>query len=474
MSDQLRRRLWWPLLWSLPWLAPPALASNADELAALRELVETMRADYESRIAALEARLGAAEATALTERVVPARGAAPVRSGRLTADTAFNPRMSVILDGNYYYDRAGGAGLEIIEDALQPSQGGAEDHEHDGDDNANGFNLRETELVFSTTVDPYFDASAYLAVDDNGDVELEEAWFLTRALPGGLQVRGGKFLSDFGYINTQHPHQWDFVDQNLAYLNLLGDHGLRDVGLQVSWLPELPWYTRVGIELLDGDQERVGTLVSDDELRAVAGLDDADNGPRLITGYLEVAPDLGYNHALLLGASYLHARQHQEIRDDALTPQGLEGDADLWGVELVYKYDHPADYGFRDFKLQGEYLYSSKDLDVQSGPAANTSLELNTDGYYVQGLFGIAPRWQAGLRYDVLGSTNEIRGGPGVDLGDSSRLSAVMTWVPSEFSRLRLQWSHSDILTAVDDSESFDAVYLQYLLSLGSHGAHRF
>jgi hypothetical protein len=73
-------------------------------------------------------------------------------------------------------------------------------------------------------------------------------------LPGGLKLRGGKFLSGIGYLNGQHPHSWDFVDQNLAYRSLLGDHGLSDTGLQLTWLPRTgKVYSLLGLELLQGN-----------------------------------------------------------------------------------------------------------------------------------------------------------------------------------------------------------------------------
>jgi hypothetical protein len=118
-----------------------------------------------------------------------------------------------------------------------------------------GINFREAEIAFSATVDPYFDASLYLAIDGDGNVDLEEVWFQTRSLPYGLKIKGGNFLSDFGYINKHHPHQWDFVDQNLHYLNLLDDHGLQNTGVQVTWLPDFPVYILLGFEALQGDQE---------------------------------------------------------------------------------------------------------------------------------------------------------------------------------------------------------------------------
>src|SRR5690606_18784011 len=127
------------------------------------------------------------------------------------------------------------------------------------------FNLRETEIALSATVDYYFDALAYVSIAEDGGVELEEAYFQTRNLPAGFKLKGGKFLSDFGYINRQHPHQWDFVDQNLAYRSLIGEHGLVDTGLQLTWLPDWPVYTQFGVELLQGRQEKFGATLEAEE-----------------------------------------------------------------------------------------------------------------------------------------------------------------------------------------------------------------
>ena len=98
-----------------------------------------------------------------------------------------------------------------------------------------------------------------------------------------------------------------------------------------------------------------------------------------------------------------------------------------------------------------------------------------TDGLYAQATYGFAPRWKAGLRYDVVGLTNEVTGGSSdADFGSSDRWSLDLTWALSEFSLLRAQYSRSNILVAENDREQFDAFYLQFLMSLGTHGAHKF
>ncbi len=536
-------------------LTPFAAAAAGDaDINALRMELDAMRSQYENRIRALESRLSDAEQAAEVARQAAGADAlslpmtaprvlraqsqasagaspAPARTGifdAITSGTAFNPQISVILDGNYYQDDTkDGNGAALVGQAYQAGGGhshghshGDDGHGHGHDDHAHavaepGFNFREAELSFSATVDPYFDAATYISIDGDGNVELEEAYFQTRALPYGLRVKGGKFLSDFGYINNQHPHQWDFVDQNLPYLNLLGFHGLQDTGLQLTWLPDLPVYTLLGAEALQGNQEVFGATLGDAE-QAELNLGDTDSGPRLFTAFAKIAPEIGRNQALQFGVSYAHATQHQSshththavhehdhdddhgddhghghghedehehdhAHGDGITHElhttGLAGDADLWGIDLVYKYDAPKPYGQGDFKFQAEYLRSIKDLSIRSSAhpeQIGSGRTFTTDGLYAQATYGFSPKWRAGLRYDVLGLTNEVSGGANRSFGSSDRWTADVTWNLSEFSQLRAQYAYNDMLSAPDEREQFNAFYLQFLMSLGSHGAHEF
>lgn len=462
---------------------PMGAHAETTEVAEIKRMLEQMRAEYERRIADLESRLEAAEqrqpqAPAGEPVAVASRPANNRRGyGTVSSGTGFNPQISLILNGNYYADNAEGAGAEWLGEAEGIHHAhGDDDHGHAHGGPEEGFNLSEMELAFSATVDPYFDASAYLAIDADGDVELEEAWLQTRSLPAGLKVKAGKFLSDIGYANNQHPHAWDFVDQNLAYLNLLGEHGLQDTGVQLTWLPDWNTYTLFGLELLQGDQEKFGALVENGD---ALNLDDEDRGPRLTTAFVKVAPDLGYNHALQIGGWGAWANQHQEEHEEPVG-HALEGDAWMWGIDAVYKYDAGRGYGAGDVELQAEYLWQRKDLEVAfhetNAAVVGAERRFTEDGFYIQGLYGIAPRWQAGLRYDRVGLFNNELEGDGATLeeyDDSDRWTAALTWMPSEFSRLRLQYSRADIALE-EGRESFNTVYLQYIMSLGAHGAHKF
>jgi hypothetical protein len=531
-------------------LTPTALwAADDADIAELRAELRAMKRQYESRIDELESRLSTAERQAeraesavfssggslpmTAPRVLPAAAAAPApRSGgmfgAITSGSAFNPQIAVILDGNYYQDDTEeGDGAALVGEAFWPGRslahehsedGGAHDHGDGGHAHAvaePGFNLRSAEFYFSATVDPYFDAATYVTVSGDGDVTLEEAYFQTRSLPWGLRVKGGKFLSDFGYINRQHPHQWDFVDQNLPYLNLLGFHGLQDTGLQLTWVPDLPFYALIGGEALQGDQEIFGATVSEAE-QVELNLGKTQDGPRLYTAFAKIAPELGRNHALQFGLSYAHADQQQAVQThthavedehdhdhdhdhegdheysegekghmhaqgDGVTEElhetGLAGNAALWGIDLVYKYDAPGAYGQGDITFQTEYLRSTSDMRVRSSAhpeQIGSARDFTTDGLYAQATYGFLPRWKAGLRYDVLGLTNEVSGGPNEDFGSSDRWTVDVTWNLSEFSQLRAQYAYNDILVEPDERERFNAFYLQFLMSLGSHEAHEF
>lgn len=463
------------LLSAAAFCAPNAAAQDA-EIEEIKQAIAELKTDYEKRIDDLEHRLMLAEkAVAAAQQDPVARTTSATQQGSITSGNAFNPQISVILDGNFYHDSIDGLGPSTLSEAAQPSQPGHDEHEHE-EGAADGMNFRSVELAFSGTVDPYFDAAVFIALEQGGEIDIEEAWFATRALPAGLKLKAGKFLSEFGYLNDKHEHQWDFVDQNLAYLDLLGDHGLQDTGVQMTWLPKMPFYALLGAEILQGDQERVGSLVADETERAELGLADPEGGPRTWTLFAKVSPDLGYNHALQIGGSFVHNRQHQEIYIEDMTEFGLEGPADLWGLDVVYKYDNAAAYGYRDFNLQAEYLRSGKDLTVRGGdPGAIGDLrKFTTDGLYVQGSYGFAQRWRAGLRYDVLGLTNKVDGGANDYFTSSDRWTTALTWTPTEFSRFRLQYARSDILLQTGEREDFDAFWLQFLMSLGAHGAHDF
>lgn len=461
-------------------------AEAGDDLQALRDEIAQLKKSYEARIAALEARLAEARPAAAAETAKVSRGDAPT-------ERDFNPKISLILDGVWFGDNKKGGSGKLYEHIDGINHG----HGHDGHDHGaleRGFNLRDTELVFSASVSPYFDANVLTTVGSGGSVELEEAYFDTRALPAGLKLRGGKFLSAIGYLNSQHPHQWDFVDQNLPYRTLLGEHGLMDTGLRLSWLPPTGnLYTQVGVELLQGKDhpfgaagEQTPSARADGNALAgtsAGGMASAKAGPRLTTLFAKLAPDLGDRHALQFGLWTARARQHQEVHDHTAEDpstlvHGLEGKGGAWGGDLVYKYDAGHYGGVGDVKVVAEYLREKKDMHIafhENGALVGQPRKFTQDGFLAQATYGFAPHWQAGLRYDATGLTSKLEGASGLirDMNKSDRWTAAVTRKLTEFSLFRLQASRAR-LWVEGAEEKVNQVFLQYQHSLGAHGAHSF
>jgi hypothetical protein len=382
---------------------------------------------------------------------------------------AFNPSISAIIDMAYYNEDSDESLAHMKEEISgfgSHSHGDEDEHDHDHG-YENGFNLGELELSFSAEVDNYFRAMAIVAVEAEG-AEIEEAWAETTGLPWGLQAKAGKFKSNFGYINAKHKHEWDFADQPLIYELAFGSHGLDDTGVQVSWLaPTSKYLLMFGAEVFQGDDENLFARADDD-----SGTLPDDDGPHLGVGWVKFAPLQADNHELQLGLFGAIGR-HQEIHEEVVTTNYYDGLSSFGGFDAVYKYDSPKSYGQGDAKLQAEYYLSNKDLDLQSASGKLTDTQ---DGYYVQGTYGVLPRWNVGLRWDQVGLTNEAQE-PGEDkeaYGDSWRATAMLDFRPSEFSLIRFQVDNGDYDLGDEGIQNVWQTYIQLTFSIGAHGAHQF
>ena len=459
------------------------------EVQQLREEMQAQRRLFEQQVAALEARITQLATAAAAAPSAPARvlSEAPVRaaptaaaatdlsgaSGRLRAAVqSLNPDVSAIIDTYAHADNAhGGIGHVTGEmSGFGHSHGDGEHHHHGVEE---GINLRHVELQLSAEIDPYFKGSVIAAVDEDG-AELETAEMETTALPWGLKLRGGKFYSDFGYLNAKHSHEWDFVDQPLVYQLLLGSHGLNDKGLQLTWLVPTPFYLLAGAEVFQGDNELMYAYHGEEPLPG-------HDGPRLGVGWLKFGPNLPGNHGLQFGL-FAATGTHQEEHDgngDGSADHWFDGDSTFWGGDVVYKYNASQPYGQGDVTVQAEYFRRRKDLELVAHdlfPALVGNDRIDTqDGYYVQAVYGFLPRWRFGLRWEQVGLTNETDypDGSSASYGASWRLGPMLDWSLSEFSRLRLQFNRGSYLTE-DGREDVNEIMLQWTVSLGAHGAHAF
>lgn len=367
----------------------------------------------------------------------------------------FNPAISLILDGQYSSYSNDAEDYEISGFPLDEEAGLT----------AEGFSLDESELNISANVDDQFYGYADIVFTDTEgetEVELEEAWFETLALPAGLAVKGGKFLSGIGYHNAFHPHSWDFSDEPLAYRGMLGK-AFTDVGVQGRWVAPTDLFLTFGGELFRGD--------------SYPALGSANDGTGAFSLFAKAGGDVGASNSWKAGLSWLSYDVEDaglEVEDGDLL---LNGDGDLYIAEFVWKWAPNGNPRERNFKFQTEFLHREEDGDADfdglGGPQSG-GYDTEQDGLYVQAVYQFMPRWRVGVRYDWLSADNDT---PGLSVttpfdGDDrepDRYTFMVDFSNSEFSRLRLQVSEDN-----SSSDSDTQFVLQYVLSIGAHGAHAF
>jgi len=443
-------------------VALPAIASADDDAAALRAELQTLKADYDARVAALESRIGQLEA-ATAAAPEPAPAPAPTSGG---SASAFNPAISVVLAGSY------------ADTSQDPGDWGIAGFMPNGGEIGPGersFSLGESEITFAASVDPYFSAQLTAAIAGEDEIGVEEAFFRTSSLPAGFTAKGGRFFSGFGYLNEVHAHAWDFADQPLVYQAFFGNQRAQD-GVQLKWIAPTDLFIELGAETGNGD--------------AFPGTRREQNGFNGTTLFAHVGGDLGDTASWRVGGAWIDLNaENREFEDtDALDQpvvNAFTGQSRTWVADAVFKWAPDGNSARRYLKVQGEYMHrdESGDLSFDVGNAALADAYRSTQsGWYLQSVYQFLPHWRAGLRYDALDSGTPSIGlvtsgtltsadFPSLLPGDPSRTTVMVDWNPSEFTRWRLQYAWDE---ARDNGETDRQLFLQYLFGIGTHGAHKY
>ena len=429
--------------------------ATAMPVAQAQESVRDELKKLQERVKELEGRVQDAENTASQ--------AAAQASSRPQTESALNPGVSVILNGVYANLSRDPASYRI--NGFVPTMGEVAPP-------TRGFSLGESELAFMANIDHMFRGTLIASISpDNDAIGVEEGYIQTLALPRGFTVKAGRFFSAIGYQNQIHAHAWDFTDAPLANKVFLGNQ-LNEDGIQLKWVASTSFYWDVGVEAGRGRQ-----------FPAAAGAAGPRNKNGVSSGnvFTHVGGDFGTGTAWQTGVSYLSTSpQDRTFEDSTGTTNSFTGQSRLWVLDGILKWAPNYNPTYTNFKLQGEYFRRKEDGNLTfdtTGTAQTGGFTSVQSGWYLQSVYQFVPMWRVGYRYDRLnsGTTNLSAPLAAADFPilaayNPTKHTVMIDWSPSEFSRVRLQAASDKSRSDVTDHQ----VFLQYIVSLGAHGAHKF
>lgn len=300
---------------------------------------------------------------------------------------------------------------------------------------------------------------------------IEEAFFDAPGLPGGLQLRAGRFLSQLGYLNEQHSHGDDFVMRPALHRAFLGDHYFDD-GLRLNWVAPTTFYWRTGVEMLRGKR-----------------LPEQPSGSTVGAWTLgtRIGADLGRSNSWQVGLSSLrhrsgasgaageieHHHDHGHGQDPHGEAHGHRHGAIFFGrqidlIEFVWKWAPDGNSKARQLRLSGEFARVGGFGDGESSAGRHQA------GYLAL-VYRFMPQWEAGFRIDRL-SARALH----EDAYESARLaerSLSLAWKPTHTRAVRLQYTEQRDRGGFAEVAAIApgrALHLQFVQSFGAHGAHSY
>lgn len=489
-------------------------AQTPSELEQLRSQIEALRRNDEEKQKQLDAlehevnrlrKHAEAAAAAPTPPAGTATASSPQDSKQAALDRALEevggapatPQESL-------WSRPVGSGqIRLIDVSLDVLTAGgtstatdSEIHDLEGgahDPNRRGFTLQQAELSLSGAVDPYLMGEAHI-VFTTGGAELEEAFFTTQSLPYDLQIKAGYFLTEFGRMNPTHPHAWDWVDQPVINSRMFGGDGLRAPGARVSWLTPLPWYSSLDLGVQNANEgETTYSFIAEEGIggRPPVYTHTENLGDLLYSARWSNAWNLTDETTLALGVSGLHGPN----------VTGSDGQTWIYGSDMKLRW-RPADNfrGWPFFLWQTEVMKRDYTADwfvagqetatpdsghnhnhgggeepEEEAPEEDLPGAILRDwGLYSQALYGFHHGWAGGLRLEYASGHGESVGGRPADpfRDDRYRVSPLLVWQPTEYSRFRLQYNYD--LTKFLNGNNASSVWIGGEILYGAHPAHQY
>jgi len=370
----------------------------------------------------------------------------------------FNPSIGVILNGKY-----NNFSMKSAEPAVKGFAIG-----HEGERGREGLQLGESELNFSSNIDDKFYGSMTFAIVKESDtsddkVEFEEGYIMTTPnfnFPDGMSLKAGKAFWTLGYMNEHHAHADDFANRPLPYRVYL-NKGWNDTGAEISYTLPTDYYAEVGAGLFRGN---------DYPIKGPDG-----ESPGAMSAYARIGGDIDQDQNWRLGVYYVDgdSPSGRKGNEDEIV---FTGDTTLYVTDFRYSLAPTGNVRDQEWTLQAELFARSEDGTYNIDSGGENQFNGTSYGWYVQSVYKFNPRWRAGVRYSQMETPGVPTALIGTDLDgqgyDPTSVAVMADWTNSEFSRVRWQFNQDKLASGSGSTDNQFTV--QYIISIGAHGAHKF
>ena len=322
-------------------------------------------------------------------------------------------------------------------------------HGHDPNDEftVQGLEL-STHISFSDYLSFTGTYNVFLDEENDLDGEFEDIYLSHYLYNKALTIQAGRIYNNTTKENTQHIHNWDFVNASLLTTRFNGEEGLLSESLQVSW--QLPIESKAVLSLSYGD------ALEDEHAE-----EEEEHGPDEVEGEeANLAEDI---LTIALRGSLLK-NDFNQFHYIAHYTQGTNGyglDGELYGAGLEYRWrQNGLEEGGANFTLGVEFVSRSIDYSSEDGSVTGNEDE---NGFAIDSHYGFANRWGIGARYEHVEGSDIL-----VETPELDRLSLAVTkgfdLSDTIDGHARLQYDYTD---SSEDGES-NAVWLQVQLNYGA------
>lgn len=322
---------------------------------------------------------------------------------------------------------------------------GYNDAPSDEFDNKIKLDFEELEIAANGYLNPYARADIALGIEGTGgEIDVEEAYVtILRGLPLNLQIKAGQYLVDLGKINTQHGHQWSWINRPLMGEQFLGEEGLKDIGINLNTM--IP----IGSSALTLS----GNLLQGDFFLP----EDAEDIEHNMGGSARVSmfAPIRTNSSMEVGVSWLTGQ----------SDPGLKLQANLGAVDCKYKWRPDV---YHSLTVAGEAMFSDREfpiIDAISGDTLDGSDKVSALGF-----FGVVD-YQFKRRFNI-GALVDYSQNP-----DNDEFYQIGYGLFGGFS-LAEETFRTNLLIRQDNGKDWEKPYqsviLQLLWSLGPHKPHQF